>query len=87
MAPSAVKLLAVEFEDHDHLGRLFDVDVLHAGNQRALSRSDFQMPVRKCLLCDRDAKDCARSRRHSVLELQTRISEIYTAEFKLDGGR
>ncbi|MFC6255044.1 citrate lyase holo-[acyl-carrier protein] synthase [Secundilactobacillus hailunensis] len=85
--PTAVKKLAVEFEDHDHLGRLFDVDVMHAGSSRALSRSDFQMPVRKCLLCNREAKDCARSRRHSVLELQQRISEIYNAEFNSDGGR
>lgn len=85
--PTAVKQLAVEFEDHDHLGRLFDVDVLHAGQERALSRSDFQLPVRKCLICNREAKDCARSRRHSVAELQARIGEIYAAEFQITGGR
>jgi len=85
--PTAVKQLAVNFEDRDHLGRLFDVDVLHAGRERALSRSDFDLPVRKCLICNREAKDCARSRRHSVAELQARISEIYTAEFASAGGR
>lgn len=85
--PTAVKRLAVQFEDHDHLGRLFDVDVLHAGGERALSRSDFDLPVRKCLICNREAKDCARSRRHSVTKLQARISEIYTAEFESVGGR
>ncbi|MCH5462379.1 citrate lyase holo-[acyl-carrier protein] synthase [Lactobacillus sp. LC28-10] len=85
--PTAAKQLAVDFEDHDHLGRLFDVDVLRAGRERALSRSDFNLPVRKCLICNREAKDCARSRRHSVTELQARISEIYTTEFEPTGGR
>lgn len=82
-----VKKLAVQFEDHDHLGRLFDVDVFDAAHEKAISRSDFKMPVRKCLICNRIAKDCARSRRHSVTTLQNRISEIYAAEFSLDGGR
>ncbi|MTV82024.1 citrate lyase holo-[acyl-carrier protein] synthase [Secundilactobacillus folii] len=82
-----VKRMAVQFEDHDHLGRLFDVDVMDASHPRALSRADFKMPVRKCLICNRIAKDCARSRRHSVTTLQTRISEIYAAEFNAGQGR
>ncbi|KRK96933.1 apo-citrate lyase phosphoribosyl-ft dephospho-CoA transferase [Secundilactobacillus odoratitofui DSM 19909 = JCM 15043] len=86
LAPVTTKKLAVSFEDHDTLGRLFDVDVLTADQQRALSRSDFSMPVRKCLICNRIAKDCARSRRHSVTDLQTKISELYATEFEPGGG-
>lgn len=81
-----VKRLAVAFEDQDHLGRLFDVDVLTADEPKALSRSDFQLPARKCLICNRMAKDCSRSRRHSVADLQEKINQIYCDEFMVDGG-
>ncbi|GKT02891.1 citrate lyase holo-[acyl-carrier protein] synthase [Furfurilactobacillus sp. WILCCON 0119] len=78
-----LKHLAVEFEDQYEVGRLFDVDVLMAldGHLRALSRTNFGLPVRQCLLCERPAKDCARSRRHSVEDLQEAISTTYAGLF------
>lgn len=75
------KRLAVAFEEHDPLGRLYDIDILQAGSQRALSRTDLGLPKRRCLLCHREAKDCARSRRHSVAELQQKIAAMYMKEF------
>ncbi|HAT54012.1 MAG TPA: citrate lyase holo-[acyl-carrier protein] synthase, partial [Lactobacillus sp.] len=74
-----VKRLAVSFEDDFALGRLFDADVLLTGESglRALSRTNFAMPARTCLICGRPAKDCARSRRHSVDELQAHICPLY----------
>ncbi|MFD1124676.1 citrate lyase holo-[acyl-carrier protein] synthase [Lentilactobacillus raoultii] len=77
-----MKRLAVNFEDRFELGRLFDVDVLTAkcGSQ-PLSRSDFGLAARRCLICDRPAKECARSRRHSVAELQSKISQMYQTYF------
>lgn len=78
-----VKHLAVTFEDEYDLGRLFDVDVLMAsdGSVISLSRTNFGLPARRCLICGRPAKDCARSRRHSVDELQQTISAMYADHF------
>lgn len=72
-----VKLACIDFEDHSPIGRLFDADVLIKNQKMALSRKDLGQPVRKCFLCNRPAKECARSRRHSVRELQAYITKLY----------
>ncbi|WP_100487809.1 citrate lyase holo-[acyl-carrier protein] synthase [Sporolactobacillus pectinivorans] len=66
------KKALVELEDSHLLGRLFDIDVFEKDLTK-LSRDDLALPKRKCLLCDRPAVACGRSRRHSVEEL---IEEI-----------
>ncbi|QYN56668.1 citrate lyase holo-[acyl-carrier protein] synthase [Lactobacillus panisapium] len=78
----AVKKTAIDFENQSQLTRLFDADVLVENELAALSRTDLDMPTRKCFLCDRPAKECARSRRHSVQELQEYISQIYYQQVK-----
>jgi len=75
------KRMAVAFEGTDSLGRLFDIDVMQQGKSRAVSRTELSLPVRRCLLCQREAKDCARSRRHSVAALQAHINDLYKVEF------
>jgi len=84
---AVVKRLAVQFEDQFTLGRLFDLDVLTVqdGQVKPLSRSDFDLPVRTCFICGRPAKECARSRRHSVAELQTMISQRVQEFFAKEG--
>lgn len=59
----AVKQKTVMLEELHPLGRLFDMDVLD-GSGRSLSRRDFGLPARRCLLCGGDAKACGRSRAH-----------------------
>ena len=75
---SSVKENATKFEDHNEFGRLFDIDVLILKNEtlHPLSRSDFKEPERKCLICDKPAKVCARSRTHSVAEMQAYINKL-----------
>jgi len=68
---AAIKDAMTTLEESHPLGRLFDIDVL-APDGTKLSR---QTP-RRCLLCGRQAQDCARSRRHSVKELTERIQEM-----------
>ncbi|MBE6970253.1 MAG: citrate lyase holo-[acyl-carrier protein] synthase [Ruminococcaceae bacterium] len=58
---AVLKSICEEMEERDGLGRLFDMDVLDAGGEK-LSRST----PRRCLLCDEDARVCARSRRHGL---------------------
>lgn len=73
-----VKESTIAFEDHTHLGRLFDADVLVKKQSAAISRKDLGEKARSCFLCSRPAKECARSRRHSVKEMQDFISKLYT---------
>ena len=66
-----LKRLAVELEEIDPIGRLFDMDVLDTDGKK-LDRESMGMPRRKCLLCEKDAVLCASRRSHSVAELQDR---------------
>ena len=66
-----LKQIAMDIEDTEPIGRLFDIDVITAEGSK-LSRENFGHPRRKCLLCENDAAVCARSRTHSLEELQDR---------------
>lgn len=70
-----VKRLTAEIEDGDPIGRLFDMDVLDADG-RKLDREELGLPGRACLLCSLPAKVCARSRSHSVAQLQEKTWEM-----------
>lgn len=76
-SPREMKTTVVQIEEEHPLGRLFDLDVVfldEAGQLVGTSRTDFGLPVRRCFICSRPAKECGRSRRHSVEELQAEIS-------------
>ncbi len=78
LSPSELKPLMVEIEEKHPLGRLFDLDVVFLNEKNTVtgtSRTDLGLPVRRCFICDRPAKECGRSRRHSVEELQMEISK------------
>lgn len=62
-------------EETHPLGRLFDVDVYDEAGS-GISREELGSPVRKCLICEKDAKLCGRSRSHTVKELYERIESI-----------
>lgn len=67
----ALKKLALDIEDTEPIGRLFDIDVMDTDGSK-LSREAFGYQRRKCLICDQDAAVCARSRTHCVEQLQDR---------------
>lgn len=66
-----MKKLMCEIEENHPLGRLYDIDVLDQ-NGTKLSRPSF----RKCILCDCQAQECARSRKHSVDEMFWKITDM-----------
>lgn len=74
-----IKALTVSLEESHPLGRLFDMDVL--SEEGHLSRTDLQMPPRKCLLCSRNASVCGRSRAHSAEELRMKIAAVLETYF------
>lgn len=87
MPARELKQLAVDIEETDSIGRLFDMDVIGPDGKK-LDREALGLPRRKCLLCDKDAVICARSRAHTVEELQDKTGFLlylcgrqYLAEF------
>ncbi len=66
-----LKEKAVLIEETPPLGRLYDIDIIDKTGTK-LSRK-FR---RKCIICGKDAYECARARTHSVDELQTKVEEI-----------
>ncbi len=72
------KRKCVEVENSNPKARLLDIDVLT--KEGGISRSRIGLPPRKCLLCDNDAKACARSQKHNMEELLAKIDEICKKE-------
>lgn len=68
-----VKEKAIRIEDGSPLGRIFDIDVLT--REGCISRRDLGYEGRKCILCDEDAKICARTQRHEMVELVKKIEK------------
>lgn len=71
----ALKAVAIELEQHSPLGRLWDIDIF-TPQGKMLSRSAFSLPPRRCLLCERDAKLCAREGTHSLPDLLSRMETL-----------
>ncbi len=67
----SLKDITTAIEETHPLGRLFDMDVLDT-NGNKLSRPAY----RKCLICSRQAQECARMRTHSVAEMQEAIEKM-----------
>lgn len=66
-----VKAMTCGIEEAFPLGRLFDLDVIGpSGEKYGRDRP------RRCLICGQQAQVCARSRTHTVPELQRKTSEI-----------
>lgn len=71
----ALKQQLVEWEENHLLGRLWDFDVWDPC-QGPLSREQMGWPARRCLSCSSSGAECARSKRHSLEELEKEILRI-----------
>ncbi len=67
--PLEIKRALVPLEESSPVGRLFDIDVLREDGSK-VSREELGLEGRTCLICGKPARECARSRTHSVAELQ-----------------
>lgn len=81
----ALKRLLVNLEEKEPLGRLMDLDVVQLidGQPQPMSRSQLGLEPRKCYVCSAIAKECSRSRKHQVPELQEAISQLMTCETEI----
>ncbi|OFI46483.1 holo-ACP synthase CitX [Floricoccus penangensis] len=78
-----IKRELVKLEEESPLNRLFDLDVVlidEDGLIYQVSRDDLKLPKRLCLICGKNAKECSRSRKHSVKELQEEIERLVINE-------
>lgn len=66
-----LKKITVGIEEAEEIGRLFDMDIIDV-NYEKISRNSY----RKCFICDKQAQECGRSRKHSIQELQSKVKEI-----------
>ena len=66
-----IKELTTKIEETHPFGRLFDMDVIGTDGEK-LSRGVY----RKCFICGCQAQECARSRKHTVAEMQAKIEEM-----------
>ncbi|AMB93418.1 citrate lyase holo-[acyl-carrier protein] synthase [Aerococcus sanguinicola] len=85
-AASEVKSCLVELEEETDLGRLMDIDCLYmdeAGQQESLSRVQVGLPKRKCFVCQRDAKLCARSRQHDFDTIYQAIAKMIVEDGRI----
>lgn len=73
-----IKKITVELEEASPLGRLVDMDILYLeqGQVQLLSRSHIGLEARRCYLCQDTAKNCARSRKHTVEDMTNYIESI-----------
>lgn len=74
-----VKRAAIALEQTHLLGRLWDIDVLTPQGE-ILSRQQFSLPPRACLICSRAAVLCAREQSHTLAELlahmEARLNDV-----------
>ncbi|BFU59301.1 MULTISPECIES: triphosphoribosyl-dephospho-CoA synthase CitG [Rodentibacter] len=69
-----LKRAMIELEDSIPLARLWDLDVVNTDGI-LLSRAEFGLPPRACLICGDNAKYCARSRHHQSNEIIAEMQE------------
>lgn len=72
---SDCKRTGIEIEEKHPLGRLMDIDVIDTDGV-PLSREAFYAPPRRCLICNRPARECMRAARHSPQEIQQFINRL-----------
>ncbi|MCL2895476.1 citrate lyase holo-[acyl-carrier protein] synthase [Brenneria tiliae] len=75
-----VKAAAIALEERHPLGRLWDIDVI-CPREGAIGRAMLAHEARRCLLCQRAAHACGRSRNHPLPELVRHVEGMLNAYF------
>ena len=69
-----LKRITAHLEDRIPGGRIFDMDVLTPAGKTG--RRELGLPERKCLLCEKPAVICGRSRAHALTELEAETARL-----------
>ncbi|WP_035292206.1 citrate lyase holo-[acyl-carrier protein] synthase [Clostridium sp. KNHs214] len=73
--PYLMKKITIDIEETHALGRLYDFDVLNEKGEQ-ISRQELGREPRKCLLCESNAFECGRARKHKVKELIDKVESM-----------
>lgn len=78
MTPMELKRTLIAIEEGTVYGRLMDLDVIQVKDNQVtpISRTQLGLSPRKCYICSAIAKECSRSRKHSVEDMQKAIADI-----------
>lgn len=79
-----IKKITTFIEETHPLGRLYDFDVLNAHGIQ-VSRKELGFEPRKCLICDSNAFECGRSRKHEISDLTEKIEKMALDYFRCHG--
>ena len=74
-----IKRLCINFETFHQVGRLLDIDVYQrdeAGEMLIIDRDFYNLPSRRCYVCQKPAKECTRAKTHSIDDLRTKINKL-----------
>ena len=73
-----VKRICCQIENTHPFGRLMDLDVLEPVGDTVIpvSRDRVGEPPRRCLLCDRPARECMRAHTHTPAEISAAIDRL-----------
>lgn len=74
-----LKAAMVDLEEESEISRLYDIDISY--KNKDISRSDIRKKGRQCFICKGPVSLCARSRKHSVYEMQAHIEKILGENF------
>lgn len=78
-----LKAQCIELEQTHPLGRLWDFDIFCPQNGQ-VGRHSLDRSTRRCLVCDEPAHSCARSRRHPLDEVVSRVEGLINGWFTRD---
>lgn len=70
-----VKEKMLEIESIHPIGILFDIDVIDKNGDK-IERHLLNGKERKCIICNKNAKECARNRTHTATELYSKTIEL-----------
>ena len=70
-----LKKAMIDIEDNHPIGRILDIDIFNSKNQQ-ISRSDINKPLRRCLICEKNAIICMREKNHTYEELVDQVNII-----------
>lgn len=70
-----LKILTCKLENEHPLGRMMDFDVFDEKGI-LLSRTEFNLPKRRCLMCEKEAHQCAREQTHDYHTLNEHIKKM-----------
>lgn len=74
LSAEKTKRIMITLEESTPIGRLYDLDVIYQGV--VLSRSQFSIPDRTCLVCNQSARICSRSQAHSLKDVLNEVEHL-----------